>query len=109
MGTWWKLRCHTKEKKCARDPLPTFQGLAAVREFVKKLAASAAFRNYVKFQAMIKSAASAASLRGGRASGRLDHGLFLQFLAAQAANKKSKKLNEKFAFWCLLYRDSYRL
>ena len=40
-----------------------------------KLAASAASPDYIKFQAMIKSAASAASLRGGRASGRLDHGL----------------------------------
>ena len=36
--------------------------------------ASAASPDYVKFQAVIKSAASAASLRGGRASGRLDHG-----------------------------------
>ena len=49
----------------------------AVREFVKKSAASAASLDYVKLQAVIKSAASAASLRGGRASGRLDHGHFL--------------------------------
>ena len=52
-----------------------------------KSAASAASPDYVNFQAVIKSAASAASLRGGRASGRLDHGLFSQFLAALAAKK----------------------
>ena len=40
---------------------------------MNKSAASAASLDYVKFQAVIKSAASAASLRGGRASGRLDH------------------------------------
>ena len=43
---------------------------------MNKSAASAASPDYVKFQAVIKSAASAASLRGGRASGRLDHGFF---------------------------------
>ena len=47
-----------------------------VRESVNKSAASAASLDYVKFQAVIKSAVSAASLRGGRASGRLDHGYF---------------------------------
>ena len=62
----------------------------AVRESVNKSAASAASPDYVKFQAVIKSAASAASLRGGRASGRLDHGLFSQFLAALAAKKITK-------------------
>ena len=46
-----------------------------VRESVNKSAASAASLDYAKFQAVIKLAASAASLRGGRASGRLDHGL----------------------------------
>ena len=59
----------------------------AVREFANKSAASAASLDYVKFRAVIKSAASAASLRGGRARGRLDHGFFLQFLAAPAAKK----------------------
>ena len=59
----------------------------AVRESVNKSTASAASLDYVKFQAVIKWAASAASSRGGRASGRLDHGFFLQFLAALAANK----------------------
>ena len=44
----------------------------AVQESVNKSAASAASPEDVKFQAVIKSAASAASLRGG--SG-LDHGL----------------------------------
>ena len=49
-------------------------GFHGVRESANKSAASAASPDYVKFQAVIKSAASAASLRGGRASGRLDHG-----------------------------------
>ena len=63
----------------------------AVRESVNKSAASAASPDYVKFQAVIKLAASAASLRGGRASGRLDHGVFFsQFLAALAAKKYEK-------------------
>ena len=65
--------------------------LYAVREFANKSAASAASPDYVKFQAVIKSAANAASLRGGRASGRLDHGMFFSyFLAALAAKKSSK-------------------
>ena len=42
------------------------------------IAASAASPDYVKIQAVIKSAASAASLRGGHACGRLDHDFFLQ-------------------------------
>ena len=58
-----------------------------VQESVNKSAASAASPDYANFQAVIKSAASAASLRGGRASGRLDHGFFLQLLAALAAKK----------------------
>ena len=52
-----------------------------------KSAASAASPDYVRVQAVIKSAASTASLHGGRASGRLDHGLFRTFFAAQAAKK----------------------
>ena len=48
-----------------------------VREFANKSAASPASPHYVKFQAVVKSAASAASLRGGRAGSRLDHGFFL--------------------------------
>ena len=47
---------------------------------------------YLKFQAVIKSAASAASQRGGRASGRLDHGFFDQFLDALAPTKIIKKV-----------------
>ena len=62
-----------------------------LRESVNKSAASAASPDYVNFQAVIKSAASAASLRGGRASGRLDHDFFLRFLAALAA-KHSQNL-----------------
>ena len=41
---------------------------------MNKSAASAASPDYVKFQAVLKSAASAASLRRGPAGGRLDHG-----------------------------------
>ena len=68
--------------------------LGAVREFVNKSAASAASRDYVKFQAVIKSAASAASLRGGRASGRLDHGLFFTFFTifGRASGQKIQKI-----------------
>ena len=51
----------------------------AVRECVNKSAASAASPDYINFQAVIKSAAGAACLRGGRASGRLDHVFFLLF------------------------------
>ena len=72
------------------DAQGIFKNLDAVRESVNKSAASAASLDYVKFQAVIKSAASAASLRRGRASGRLDHGFFLQLLAALAAKKYSK-------------------
>ena len=46
-----------------------------VREFANKSAASPVSLDYTKFQAVIKSAASAASPHGGRASGRLDHDL----------------------------------
>ena len=75
-------------------PIPVHSPLScyAVREFANKSAASAASPDYVKFQAVIKSAASAASLRGGRASGRLDHGYFVsQFLARPKNSKKSSK------------------
>ena len=69
----------------SRDFVP---GLGPVREFANKSAASAASLDYIKFQAVIKSAASAASLaHGGRASGRLDHGVFSLFLAALAGKK----------------------
>ena len=57
-----------------------------VREFATKSAASAASPDYEKIQAVIKSAASAAYPRGGRASGPLDH-VFLQFLDALAPQK----------------------
>ena len=46
---------------------------SGVREAVNESAASLASLDCVKFQAVIKSAASAASLRGGRATSRLDH------------------------------------
>ena len=55
-----------------------------VRESANKLAAGAAPLDYVKLQAVIKLAATAASLRGGRASGRLDHGHFFRKAALAA-------------------------
>ena len=43
---------------------------------VNKSAASTASPEYVKFRAVVKSAASAPAPRGGRTSDRTDHGLF---------------------------------
>ena len=57
---------------------------------MNKSAASAASPDYVKFHAVIKSAASAASLRGGRASGRLDHGFFFAIFGRASGQKISK-------------------
>ena len=54
---------------------------------MNKSAASAASLDSVKFQAVIKSAASAASLPGGRASGRLDH-IFFFALFGRASGPK---------------------
>ena len=69
--------------------LPT-SGTDGVRESVNKLAASAASPDYVKFRAVIKSAASAASLRGGRASGRLDHGFPFAIFGRASGQKIAK-------------------
>ena len=79
---------------------------ATVREFVNKSAASAASGDYVKSEAVIKSAASAASLRGGRASGRLDHG-FSFAMFGRASGQKPVKNNGKvicleLSFWRLM-------
>ena len=58
-----------------------------------KSAASAGSPDYIKFEAVIKSAASAASLRGGRASGRLDHGNFFAIVGrGQKIAKNSQNL-----------------
>ena len=77
----------------------------AVRESANKSAASAASLDYVKFQAVIKSAASAASLRGDRACGRLDHDLFFAIFGRTGA-QKNRKNEREIAFLCLSYRDS---
>ena len=58
----------------------------AVRESANKSAASAASPDYVKNQAVIKSAASAASLAEATLAADLITAFFLQFLAALAAN-----------------------
>ena len=68
-----------------------------VREFVNKSAASTASPDYVKFQAVIKSAASAASLRGGRATGRLDHDLFFAIFGRASGQKKKSKSRTLFS------------
>ena len=47
----------------------------------------------IKFQAAIKLAASAASLHGGRASGRLDHGFFFTISGCASGPKKFKISN----------------
>ena len=65
----------------------------AVRDFVNESAASAASLDYGKFQAVIKSAASAASPRAGRASGRLDHG-FLCAIFGRASAQKIVKISD---------------
>ena len=67
--------------------------VSAVREFMDESAASAASLVYVKFQAVIKSAASAASLRGGRASGRLDRDFFSAIFGRASGPKKVQILD----------------
>ena len=57
---------------------------------MNKSAASAASKDYVKLQAVIKSAASAASPCGGRASGRLDHGHFFAIFGRASGQKIAK-------------------
>ena len=58
-----------------------------VRESANKSAASAASPDYVKFQAVIKSAASAASLAEDALAADWITAFFSQFLAALAAKK----------------------
>ena len=54
---------------------------------MNKSAASAASPDYVKFQAVIKSAASAASLAEAALAADLITAIFFQFLSALAAQK----------------------
>ena len=73
---------------------------------MNKSAASAASPHYVKLQAVIKSAASAASLRGGRDSGRLDHGRFLA-ICGRASGQKIVKISDsvmifRLTMFCVL-------
>ena len=51
------------------------------------------FVEKLNFQAVIKSAASTASLRGGRASGRLDHG-FCFAIFGRASGQKIVKISD---------------
>ena len=62
----------------------------AVREFANKSAASPASPDYVKIQAVIKSAASAASLAEAALAADWITAFFSQFLAALAAKKYQK-------------------
>ena len=68
----WSLETMILQQRSKQAALP------AVREFAHKSAAFAASPDYLKFQAVIKSAASAASLRGGRASGDWITAIFSQ-------------------------------
>ena len=76
-----------------------------VRESAKKSAASAASPDYVKSQAVNKSAASAASLCGGRASGRL-HRAFLRIFWPSWQQKISK--NVQNLQLCLITKSNLR-
>ena len=79
---------------CIRQAvLQKVEAYHAVREFANKSAASAASLDYVKFQAVIKSAASAASVRGGRASGRLDHDYFFAIFG-RASGQQIVKISD---------------
>ena len=80
---------------------------SAVREFANKSAASAASPGYVKFQAVIKSAASAASLRGGRASGRLDHVFFFVAFFGRASGQKMAKISDSVSEWTTLHLEEH--
>ena len=70
--------------------------MCRVRESVNESASSAASPDYVKIQAVIKSAASAASLCGGRASGRLDHDVFFAIFGC-ASGQKIVKISDSDA------------
>ena len=62
-------------------------------------AASAASLDSIKFQAVIKSAASAASLHGGCASGQLDHVFFFFLIVGRARGRKIvKQMKEQLPF-----------
>ena len=65
---------------------------------------SAASLDYVNFQAVIKSAASAASLRGGHASGRLDPAVFLLIFGRASVQKiaKSIKISDFADVWAVV-------
>ena len=77
---------------------------SAVWEFVNKSAASAASADYIKFQAVIKSAASAASLCGGRASGQVDHIVFVFPNVLRQKTYKLKNGGTLVCFLCFLYK-----
>ena len=64
-----------------------------VREFMNQSAASAASPDYVKFQAVIKSAASAASLAEAALAADLITAFFSQILATLAAKKYKNSQN----------------
>ena len=75
---------------CLKRYLPSLRK-DAVRESANKSAASIASGDYVKFRAVIKSAASAASPRGSRASGWLDHSLSCAFFGRTSGQKIPRK------------------
>ena len=83
--------------------------LVAVRELVNKSAASAASLDSVKFQVVIKSAASAASLCGGRASGRLDHGLFFAIFGRASGQIFQKTFFSSFVWMAVKHQQWFRM
>ena len=87
------MHSHMKHSHITTHMNDSHTTTSAVRESVNKSAASAASLDYVKFRAVIKSAGSAASLRGGRASGRLDHDHFCFAIFGRASLKTRLKKN----------------
>ena len=70
-------------------------------EAVNKSAAGAASLDYVKCHPVIKSGASAASLCGGHAGGRLDHGFFFAIFGCASGQKIVKILDSELGtYWC---------
>ena len=78
----------------------------AYQASANKVAARAASPDYVRFQAVIKSAASAASLRGGRASGRLDHDLFFAIVGRASGQKIVKNSDSDLRFFITFGRSA---
>ena len=73
--------------------MPALSSKDAARKILEKSLASAASPDSVKLQAVIKSAASAASLRRGRAGDRHFHGIFVA-IVGRARSKTLVKTSD---------------